>query len=236
MHIGIIMDGNGRWATEKGLPRRAGHMRGASRVTEIVKSCPQLGVEGLTLYAFSTENWKRAAHEVESLMRIFRWYLRSKRTELHENNVSVRFLGDPTPLAADIRKQMDALMALTAGNTGLHLNIAINYGGRDEILRAVKSIAAKTADGVLSADDISEDLVSEHLDTRGQSDPDLIIRTAGEMRLSNFMLWQSAYTEFVFLNELWPDFTAEMFRDMVDIYAGRTRQFGAVATARAKGF
>ena len=234
MHIGIIMDGNGRWATEKGLPRRAGHMRGASRVTEIVKSCPQLGVEGLTLYAFSTENWKRAAHEVESLMRIFRWYLRSKRAELHENNVSVRFLGDPTPLASDIRKQMDALTTLTAGNTGLNLNIAINYGGRDEILRAVKKIAAKTADGALTAEDISEDVLSDHLDTRGQSDPDLIIRTAGEVRLSNFMLWQSAYTEFVFLNELWPDFTSEMFRDMVDVYAGRNRQFGSVAPAQAK--
>ena len=233
MHIGIIMDGNGRWATQKGLPRKAGHMRGASRVTEIVKSCPQLGVEGLTLYAFSTENWKRAAHEVESLMRIFRWYLRSKRMELHENNVSVRFLGDPSPLAMDIRKQMDALTELTAENTGLHLNIAINYGGRDEILRAVKKIAAKTASGSLMADDICEDILSDHLDTGGLSDPDLIIRTAGEMRLSNFMLWQSAYTEFVFLKELWPDFTSEIFADMVDIYAGRNRQYGAVATARA---
>lgn len=228
------MDGNGRWATEKNLPRRAGHMRGASRVTEIVKSCPQLGVEGLTLYAFSTENWKRAAHEVDSLMRIFRWYLRSKRAELHKNNVSVRFLGDPTPLAADIRKQMDALTTLTAGNTGLNLNIAINYGARDEILRAVQKISSKVADGTLSTDDISEDVLSDHLDTCGQPDPDLIIRTAGEMRLSNFMLWQSAYTEFVFLKELWPDFTAEMFQDMVDLYAGRTRQFGAVAATRAK--
>ena len=233
MHIGIIMDGNGRWATQEGLPRRAGHMLGASRVTEIVKSCPHLEVEGLTLYAFSTENWKRAAHEVESLMRIFRWYLRSKRGELHENNVVVRFIGDPTPLAADIRKQMDQLTELTAENTGLCLNIAINYGGRDEILRATQKLVKLAERGLISAKDVTESMFSDTLDTCGLDDPDLIIRTAGEMRLSNFMLWQSAYSEFVFLDQLWPDFSAEMFAETIDVFLGRTRQFGAVATANS---
>ncbi|MEE9453665.1 MAG: isoprenyl transferase [Paracoccaceae bacterium] len=228
MHIGIIMDGNGRWATRRGLPRLVGHKRGANRVKEIVRSCPEYGVSTLTLYAFSTENWKRAAHEVEGLMKLFRGYLQNNLVELHEKNVCVRFLGNPTPLAADIRKQMDSLTDLTADNTGLNLNIAINYGGRDELVRAVRTIATKVQAKTLDIDAICEETISDHLDTRDQADPDLIIRTAGEMRLSNFMTWQSAYSEFTFLEESWPEFTPEVLAHTVQNFQGRTRQFGTV--------
>lgn len=234
MHIGIIMDGNGRWAAKRGLPRKVGHMRGVSRVTEIVRACPELDVDTLTLYAFSTENWKRAAHEIESLMRIFRWYLRNKQTELQENGVCIRFIGDPTPLAADIRERMVALTELTKDNTELYLNIAINYGGRDELVRATRKIAAKVRDGVLALDDITEDVLADHLDTAGLTDPDLIIRTAGELRLSNFMTWQSAYSEFVFLDLPWPDFTKPVFQETLETYNNRTRQFGAVVDRAAE--
>lgn len=191
MHVGIIMDGNGRWATSRGLPRLIGHKRGASRVKDIVRSSPELGVTTLTLYAFSTENWKRAAHEVEGLMKLFRGYMQNNLLELHQKNVRVRFLGDPKPLANDIRTQMEHLADLTKDNTGLNLNIAINYGGRDELVRAVQAIANKTINGDLAANAIDEDTIRSHLDTRQQPDPDLIIRTAGELRLSNFMPWQS---------------------------------------------
>jgi len=230
MHVGIIMDGNGRWATSRGLARLVGHQRGAARVKDIVKNSPGLGVTTLTLYAFSTENWKRAAHEVEGLMKLFRGYLQNNLLELHEKNVRVRFLGDPSPLAEDIRLQMDHLSELTKDNTGLHLNIAINYGGRDEIVRATQSIAGKVLNGDLPLDAISEAVLSNHLDTRTQSDPDLIIRTAGEFRLSNFMIWQSAYSEFTFPNVSWPDFTSEVYEECLGEFTGRIRQFGAVAS------
>lgn len=228
MHVGIIMDGNGRWATGRGLPRRFGHMRGVSRVTEIVRSCPEYGVDTLTLYAFSTENWKRAAHEVESLMKIFRWYLRNKRSELQENGVRVRFIGDPTPLAADIREQMNSLVETTKDNTELTLNVAINYGGRDELVRAMRKIATKVSDGELAVDMIDETTIADHLDTATQRDPDLIIRTAGELRLSNFMTWQSVYSEFAFMDMPWPEFTKSVFGETLASYRSRTRQFGAV--------
>ncbi len=222
------MDGNGRWATRRGLPRLIGHKRGANRVKDIVKASPRLGVDTLTLYAFSTENWKRAAHEVEGLMKLFRGYLQNHLLELDEKNVCVRFLGDPTPLAADIRKQMDFLADLTRDNTLLRLNIAINYGGRDELVRAVQNISSRVAEGTLRVGDIDETLVSRTLDTAGLSDPDLIIRTAGELRLSNFLTWQSAYSEFAFLKESWPDFTPEVYAATLENYRGRVRQFGAV--------
>lgn len=228
------MDGNGRWATRRGLARLIGHKRGAAQVKKIVKSCPELGVDALTLYAFSTENWKRAAHEVEGLMKLFRGYLSNNLVELHEKNVRVRFLGDPSPLSSDILVLMENLRALTENNTGLNLNVAINYGGRDELVRAAKSMAKDVKAGVLEVDDITEELVSEHLDTRGQQDPDLIIRTAGEMRLSNFMTWQSAYSEFAFLDESWPDFTPVVFENTLDSFHLRTRQFGAVIPKEMK--
>ena len=234
MHVGIIMDGNGRWATRRGLARLIGHKRGAAQVKKIVKICPKLGVNTLTLYAFSTENWKRAAHEVEGLMKLFRGYLSNNLVELHEKNVRVRFLGDPTPLSPDILVLMEKLASLTKNNTGLHINVAINYGGRDEIVRAVKAIAAKVRAGMLAPDDITEALFSDHLDTHGQSDPDLIIRTAGEMRLSNFMTWQSVYSEFEFVEESWPEFSPEVFERALENFYSRTRQFGAVAPVRTK--
>ncbi len=230
MHVGIIMDGNGRWATSRGLARLVGHKRGASRVKDIVKSSPQLGVTTLTLYAFSTENWKRAAHEVEGLMKLFRGYLQNNLLELHEKNVRVRFLGDASPLAEDIRLQMEHLAELTKDNSGLHLNIAINYGGRDEIVRATRRIASKVLDGTLSPDAITEDTICDHLDTCEQADPDLIIRTAGELRLSNFMTWQSAYSELMFPNVSWPDFTFEVYEKCLGEFTDRVRRFGAVVS------
>ena len=228
MHVGIIMDGNGRWATSRGLPRLIGHKRGASRVKDIVKSSPELGVTTLTLYAFSTENWKRAAHEVEGLMKLFRGYMQNNLLELHQKNVRVRFLGDPKPLADDIRSQMGHLTDITKNNTGLNLNIAINYGGRDELVRAVQAIAKKTLNGDLAIDAIDEDAICAHLDTCQQPDPDLIIRTAGELRLSNFMTWQSSYSEFAFLDVTWPDFTFDVYQECIEGFTGRVRQYGAV--------
>lgn len=166
MHVGIIMDGNGRWATSRGLSRLIGHKRGASRVKNIVQASPDLGVTTLTFYAFSTENWKRAAHEVEGLMKLFRGYMQNNLLELHQKNVRVRFLGDPTPLAQDIRSQMDHLTDITKDNTGLNLNIAINYGGRDELVRAVRKISDKVLNGQLAVDEMTEGTISEHLDTQ----------------------------------------------------------------------
>ncbi|NOR61294.1 MAG: di-trans,poly-cis-decaprenylcistransferase [Rhodobacteraceae bacterium] len=228
MHVGIIMDGNGRWATRRGLARLIGHKRGAAQVKKIVKICPRLGVKTLTLYAFSTENWKRAAHEIEGLMKLFRGYLANNLVELHEKNVCVRFIGDPTALSPEILVLMERLRSLTENNTGLQLNIAINYGGRDELVRAAKAIAAEVASGDLTIDEITEGRFSRFLDTGVQNDPDLIIRTAGEMRLSNFMTWQSAYSELAFLQESWPEFTPEVFEETLENFHSRTRQFGAV--------
>jgi len=222
------MDGNGRWATSRGLSRLIGHKRGASRVKNVVQASPDLGVTTLTFYAFSTENWKRAAHEVEGLMKLFRGYMQNNLLELHQKNVRVRFLGDPTPLAQDIRSQMDHLTDITKDNSGLNLNIAINYGGRDELVRAVRKISDKVLNGQLTVDEMTEGTISEHLDTHGQADPDLIIRTAGELRLSNFMTWQSAYSEFTFLDLSWPDFSYEIYERCIADFTGRTRQFGAV--------
>lgn len=230
MHVGIIMDGNGRWAVKRGLPRLMGHKRGASKVRDILKVCPSLGVTTLTLYAFSTENWNRAAHEVEGLMKLFRGYLQNNFVELHEKNVRVRFLGDPTPLAKDLREQMTFLSDLTKDNKLLNLNIAINYGGQDELVRTMRKIAGKVQSGSLLPEDINADTIADHLDTAGQSDPDLIIRTAGEIRLSNFMTWQSAYSEFAFIEKSWPEFTPKVFAETLKNYHNRTRQFGAVIT------
>ena len=234
MHVGIIMDGNGRWATKRGLPRLMGHKKGANRVKDIVKASTELGVTTLTLYAFSTENWKRAAHEVEGLMKLFRGYLQNNFVELNEKNIKVNFLGDPTPLAADLREQMEKLEELTKDNTLITLYVAINYGGRDDLVRATHKIAAKVLDGSLRVEDITEQLISEHLDTAFQSDPDLIIRTAGELRMSNFMTWQSAYSELAFVEKSWPEFTPEVYAEVIADYRRRTRQFGAVIPKGAK--
>jgi undecaprenyl diphosphate synthase len=232
MHVGIIMDGNGRWAANKGLPRTFGHKKGASRVTEIVESCPELGIKALTIYAFSTENWNRAAHEVESLMRLFRGYLQNKFLSLVENNVKVVFLGDPQPIARDLRLQMHKLEKATKHNTGLTLNVALNYGGRNEIVRACKKILKKTLVGELQADDVNEATFQSFLDTNGQSGPDIIIRTAGEQRLSNFLLWQSAYSEFYFTDLKWPEFTPNDMKIVLDELSNRERTFGRNKVSR----
>lgn len=234
MHVGIIMDGNGRWAVKRGLPRLMGHKRGANRVKDIVKASTELGVTTLTLYAFSTENWKRAAHEVEGLMKLFRGYLQNNFVELDEKNIKVNFIGDPTPLAADLREQMKKLEDLTKDNTLITLNVAINYGGRDDLVRATRKIMAKVQDGSLAVDDITEKTISDHLDTVGQPDPDLIIRTAGELRMSNFMTWQGAYSELAFVEKSWPEFTPEVYAEVIADYRSRTRQFGAVIPKGAK--
>ena len=226
MHIGIIMDGNGRWAANKGWPRSFGHRTGAKKVSEIVKYCPELKVKTLTLYAFSTENWKRAAHEVSSLMRLFRGYLQTKYLEVVKNNIKVKFLGDTNPLPRDILLQMKKLERDTKKNNGFFLNIALNYGGRNEIIRSTKKIAKDLQSDKISVDDINETLFSSYLDTSGQKDPDLIIRTAGEMRLSNFLLWQSVYSELYFSNKMWPEFTTQDFEMAVHSFQQRNRKFG----------
>ncbi len=228
MHIGIIMDGNGRWAVNKGRPRAFGHRKGASRVTEIVEACPDLGIETLTLYAFSTENWNRAAHEVESLMRLFRGYLQSKFLSLVKNNVRVKFIGDPTPVARDLRLQMKKLERATAKNNGLSLNVALNYGGRDEIARACRRIAKKVAQNELDPKKIDEEVFESFLDTKGQKHPDIIIRSAGEQRISNFLLWQAAYSEFYYTNLTWPDFTVNDLSVALNELSTRNRTFGDI--------
>ena len=226
MHIGIIMDGNGRWAADKGWPRSFGHRAGAKKVSEIIKYCPELKVKTLTLYAFSTENWKRAAHEVSSLMRLFRGYLQTKYLEVVKNNIKVKFLGDTNPLPKDILLQMKKLETDTKKNNGFFLNIALNYGGRNEIIRSTKKIAKDLLSDKISVDDINETLFSSYLDTSDQKDPDLIIRTAGEMRLSNFLLWQSVYSELYFSNKMWPEFTTQDFEMAVHSFRQRNRKFG----------
>ena len=226
MHIGIIMDGNGRWAADKGWPRSFGHRAGAKKVSEIIKYCPELKVKTLTLYAFSTENWKRAAHEVSSLMRLFRGYLQTKYLEVVKNNIKVKFLGDTNPLPKDILLQMKKLETDTKKNNGFFLNIALNYGGRNEIIRSTKKIAKDLLSDKISVDDINETLFSSYLDTSGQKDPDLIIRTAGEMRLSNFLLWQSVYSELYFSDKMWPEFTTQDFEMAVHSFRQRNRKFG----------
>lgn len=232
MHVGIIMDGNGRWAANKGRPRSFGHKKGASRVTEIVECCPDLGVKSLTIYAFSTENWNRAAHEVESLMRLFRGYLQNKFLSLVENNVKVKFIGDPTPIARDLRLQMRNLERATKNNTGLNLNVALNYGGRDEIVRACRKIVKKIETNDLNVTDIDENLFEAHLDTAGQKGPDIIIRTAGEQRISNFLLWQAAYSEFYYTDLSWPEFRVDDLRSAINELSTRNRTFGKLKIKR----
>ena len=222
------MDGNGRWAADKGRPRSFGHKKGASRVTEIVEICPELGISALTLYAFSTENWNRTAHEVESLMRLFRGYLQNKFLSLVKNNVKVIFIGDPTPIARDLRLQMRQLERATKHNSGLKLNVALNYGGRDEIVRACKKIARKAVNSELDISKIDEDFFESFLDTAGLKGPDIIIRTAGEQRISNFLLWQAAYSEFYYTSLTWPDFTGNDLSLVIDELSNRNRTFGRI--------
>lgn len=227
-HIAIIMDGNGRWAAKRGLPRSVGHKKGAETVKEITKAVGEAGVKYLTLYAFSTENWQRSPEEVETLMGLLRQYLKADLQELQENNVRIRFIGEREMLAADIVASMAKLEADTANNDGLTLCIALSYGSRQEILGAVKKVASLMQKGDLSVDDVDAKMFSEMLYTRGMPDPDLVIRTSGEQRISNYLLWQIAYAEFYFSQTLWPDFDKKELTAIINDFKKRERRYGKV--------
>ncbi|QYX58401.1 di-trans,poly-cis-decaprenylcistransferase [Roseovarius sp. SCSIO 43702] len=227
-HVAIIMDGNGRWAQMRGRPRLFGHHAGARRVREIVETCPDLGVEYLTVFAFSTENWKRTQTEVAGLMSLFRRYITREARALRDEGVRVRFIGDRVRLDRKLTALMDELEEMTAENSRVNLTIAINYGSRDEVARAIKHMARDVAAGKLDPEGVDEGTLTRYLDTRVLPDPDLVIRTSGEARISNFLLWQSAYAEYEFIDTLWPDFSAEIFAGLVRGYAARDRRFGAV--------
>ena len=228
-HVAVIMDGNGRWALARGKPRLFGHRAGAKRVREIVEACPGLGVKYLTVFAFSTENWKRTQAEVSGLMTLFKRYITNEARALRDGGVRVRFIGDRIKLEANLVTLMDDLEQMTAGNDVVHLTVAINYGSRDEVARATKRLARDVRDGKLDAEQVDAETLARYLDTYVLPDPDLVIRTSGEARISNFLLWQSAYSEYEFIDTLWPDFTAEIFANIVFNYAKRDRRFGAVA-------
>ena len=222
-HIAIIMDGNGRWAKKRNLPRTAGHAAGSKTFKDIARYCNKIGIEYLTVYAFSTENWKRPKEEVDNIMNIFRQYL--KDTENFKNeNISLQFIGSRENLPDDIIELMEKAEEDSRDFTGMHLNIALNYGGRDEIVNAVKKIVASGTD----ASDITEELISKNLYTAGQPDPDYIIRPSGEYRLSNYLIWQSAYAEYWFSDVLWPDFSKKHLEEALDCYSKRNRRFGGV--------
>ncbi len=226
-HVAVIMDGNGRWATERGLERLKGHVRGVDRVREVVRAAPDFGIEYLTIFAFSTENWKRSEREVTGLMNLFRRYIRGEAETLNRDNVRVRFIGERSRLDAKLRSLMDELEKLTEKNTRLNLTVALNYGGRDEIARAVKRVAKAVKLGMLQLEDVTETTISNFLDTADLPDPDLVIRTSGEYRTSNFLPWQAAYSEYVFTETAWPDFkVAELVKTLND-FKGRDRRFGA---------
>lgn len=224
------MDGNGRWATQRGRPRLFGHHAGARRVREIVEACPHIGVEYLTIFAFSTENWKRTQVEVAGLMNLFRRYINKETKNLNEAGVCVRFIGDRVRLDHTLTRQMNALEQATSGNTRVHLTIAINYGGRDEVARATRRLAEDVAAGKLRPEDVDEQTLPRYLDTYVLPDPDLVIRTSGEARISNFLLWQSAYSEYEFIDTLWPDFTRAEFEQLCVDFGGRDRRYGGVRT------
>ncbi len=227
-HVAIIMDGNGRWATQRGRPRLFGHHAGARRVREIVAACPAEGVKYLTIFAFSTENWKRTQTEVAGLMALFRRYIEREAKALLDEGVRVRFIGDRMKLDDKLVSLMDNLELLTSQNDEVHLTIALNYGGRDEVTRAAQRLAFEVEQGRLTHKDVDAETLSKFLDTHVLPDPDLVIRTSGEARISNFLLWQSAYAEYEFVDTLWPDFTAAEFSSVLSGYGGRERRYGAV--------
>ena len=229
-HIAIVMDGNGRWARKRGLPRLAGHNAGMKAMKEIVKKASLLGIGYLTVYAFSTENWKRAEDEVSGIFKLLIYYVDNELNELNRNNVKVQILGDYKKLPKQAAERVEKAIRETDGNTGLQFNIALNYGGRDELARAARIIANRVKDGVLDPEDIDEATISDNLYTgKGNAntpDPELVIRTSGEKRISNYLLWQCAYSEFIFTDTLWPDFTPEEFEKAIIEYQGRERRFG----------
>ncbi len=230
-HVAIIMDGNGRWATDRGWPRLVGHRRGAERVRAIVEAAPKLGIRYLTVYAFSTENWKRSTEEVIGLMSIFARYIESEAERLARHGVRLRFIGGRERLDQRLQALMAGIEARTAENDALHLTVAINYGGRDEIARAARRLARDVAAGRIAPEEVGEAALDARLDTADLPDPDLVIRTSGETRTSNFLPWQSAYAEYEFTPTLWPDFTPAELGAIIDRYAARERRFGGVITA-----
>tara|TARA_B100000780_G_scaffold267502_1_gene224653 strand:+ start:1334 stop:2041 length:708 start_codon:yes stop_codon:yes gene_type:complete len=227
-HVAIIMDGNGRWAQRRGRPRLVGHHAGAKRVREIVQACPEVRVKYLTVFAFSTENWKRTQVEVSGLMQLFKRYIRRETQALVDDGVRVRFIGDRMKLDNTLVQLMDELELATSENSTLHLTIALNYGGRDEVTRAVQRMAREVEAGKLAAQNVTAEVLASFLDTHFLPDPDLVIRTSGEARISNFLLWQSAYAEYEFIETLWPDFTALQFTQLISRFETRDRRYGAL--------
>lgn len=227
-HVAIILDGNGRWAKKRKMPRNFGHIQGSKTVEKIIEDGYNMGIEYITVYAFSTENWKRSKDEVDALMKLLAKYLIDCIERSTKNNMKVRVIGDKSGLDKKLVDRINELEEATKDATGLKFTIAINYGGRDEIRRAVKKIVEDAQNGLISADDITEDMINDKLDTAGLPDPDLLIRTSGEERLSNFLPWQLAYTEFYFTDVLWPDFSKEDLLTAIRYYNGRERRFGGV--------
>ena len=228
-HVAIIMDGNGRWAAERRLPRVEGHRKGVETVRQIVEASKELGVTHLTLFSFSSENWARPKQEIHDLFGLLRRFIRRDLAELHKNGVKIRVIGSRTDLDKDILRMLDDAVELTKDNTALNLTIAFNYGARDEIVRAGRRIAESVRRGDLAPEDVTEERFGSFLDTDGLPDPDLLIRTSGELRLSNFLLWQLAYAEFVFVDTYWPDFDKAALEGAIAEYGKRERRFGGLA-------
>jgi undecaprenyl diphosphate synthase len=232
--VAIIMDGNGRWAQRRGLPRSAGHRMGVEAVRRTVRAAIEIGIQYLTIFSFSSENWARPASEIDDLIGLMKRFIRRDLAELHENNVRVRVIGERDGVDAELLGLIDEAVALTSANTALDLVIAFNYGSRAEIARAARHLAERAVQGTIRPEEITPETFSAALDTQGVPDPDLLIRTSGELRLSNFLLWQSAYTEFVFLEACWPDFGRELLQQAIDEFRRRDRRFGGVV-ARSTG-
>lgn len=227
-HVAIILDGNGRWAKKRMLPRNVGHAQGSKTVEKICEECDKLGIRYLTVYAFSTENWKRPQKEVDALMKLLRQYLSDCIKRSTKNNMCVRVLGDITALDQEFQDKIRELESVSKNNTGLHFQVALNYGGRDELVRSIRNVCKDVQSGKITPEQIDEDLFSDYLDSKGIPDPDLLIRTSGEQRLSNFLPWQLAYSEFYFTDVLWPDFDRNELIKAVEFYNTRDRRFGGV--------
>ena len=228
VHVAIIMDGNGRWAKKRGLPRTAGHAQGARVVEQILEDADHMGIRYLTVYAFSTENWSRPDSEVKALMNLLRTYMKTSLAKCDRNNVRIRVIGDKSRLDSDLQASIANLEKETASNTGIGFQIAINYGSRDEIVRAVRKAAQKVKEHELDPEDITEDMISDELDTVGIPEPDLLIRTGGEERISNFLLWQTAYSELYFCDAAWPDFNKAELEKAIEAFNNRERRYGGL--------
>lgn len=226
-HIAIIMDGNRRWAKNKMLPVKLGHKQGAETLKKVVRHANKIGLEYITVYAFSTENWKRSKEEVEALMSLLENYLDDFAKEADTENIVIRVLGDLTALSESLQESIRKTIERTKNNTGTIFNIALNYGGRNEIVNATREISKEILEGKLKPEEINENVIAEHLYTKNDPDPDLLIRTSGELRLSGFLPWQTVYSEFIFLEKLWPDFTSEDLDNAIEVFAKRNRKFGA---------